>query len=162
MAITVGGCLWSFLVESALPYLRRGPAGLILVALSVLQVIAALVGIAAMLLGAARFLRAWLRMGWALGSMQKFLEASPPFTAIRQESGARARWCLALALIGRILLLPGLGLMGLGFGVLLLAFQFLEPDRWFRPDPVIVTLGLLSLLLGGTQILFRYAQRVRK
>ena len=159
--ITAGGCLWSFLAETVLPYLRRGPAGLLQAGLSVLQLAAALVGIAAMLLGAARFLRSWLSIGWALGSMQDFLKASPPFAAIRRESKARARWRLVLALASRVLLAPGLGLMMLGLGVLILAFQVLEPDPSLRPDPASLSIGWGAVGLGLLQMALRWWRQAK-
>ena len=157
VAVTVIGFVWSFLVETLLPYLRRGPAGLMLVGLSLLQVIAALVGVGALLRGAARFLRAWWGMGWWLGSIRTFLEESPAFAAIRREPDARVRWKMAWALIRRVLLLPGLGEMAVGFGVIVLAFQVLEPDRWFQPDPGVMTLGGVAVFLGLAQGLWRRA-----
>ncbi len=152
--LTLASFFWSLWVETLAPALRSG--NLMKVARTVSQVVIAVGGIALMLAGTVRFLRAWARtMDWTPAtSIQGFLD-SPAFQEIRQQPTAADRWREALALIARVLLLPGLGWVPLGVGMVILAFQLLEPDPTLQPDPTVVKVGLGFTALGLLQILLR-------
>ena len=152
--LTLASFFWSLWVETLDPALRSG--NLMKVARTVSQVVIAVGGIALALAGAVRFLRAWARtMDWTPAtSIQEFLD-SPAFQEIRQQPTAADRWREALALIARVLLLPGLGWVPLGVGMVILAFQLLEPDPTLQPDPTVVKVGLGFTALGLLQILLR-------
>ncbi len=155
VAVAAGAFFWSFWAESLAPYLRAGRWEAIL--RLVLQVVVAVLGLALAVGGAVRFLRAWAQMGWVLASGgQTFLEDSAPFRAIRQRKEARTRWRMAGALMGRVLLLPGLGWVPLGVGLVALAFQWLEPDPSLTPDPATVRVALGFVALGLVQVTARW------
>lgn len=156
VAVTVAGFVWSLVVETLLPYLRRGPEGMRYFTLSLLEVGFATAGVGLMFVGAARFLRAWLGQGWRLDSAQAFLEESPRFAALRGEPEDRARWRMAFRLLRDLFLLPGLGWLLLGLGLLIVTFQVFEPDPFFKPDPVLVSGGGTLMLLGLSQMLISF------
>ncbi len=58
--------------------------------------------------------------------------------------------------MGRVLLLPGLGWIPLGVGLVALAFQWLEPDPSLRPDAATVRVALGYMTLGLVQMAARW------
>ncbi len=151
VAVTLIAAGWSLWFETLEPCLRTGRVTLAF--LAVLQVVVAVVGMVLTVAGAVRFLRSWASMGWYVSSMRRFLESSPEFERIRSQPDARTRWKMAGVLTGRVLLLPGLGWVPLGMGITILAFQFLEPDRFLHPNPTVVYVGLGSVAVGLAQII---------
>ncbi len=147
VAVALASLAWSIGAESLAPYLRAGRWGTALRA--ALQALGALAGVVLMLAGALRFLRGWFGLDWALDQgATAFLRESPPFQEIQEAPQAAERRRRALHLILRTLRLPGLGWVGTGLGITLLALQLLEPDPHLAPDPRLVLLGASLLLLG--------------
>jgi len=154
VGVTLAAFLWSLWAESLAPSLRSGRTSAL--ALTLAQAGVALLGTGLMLIGAVHFLQAWLGMGWVLHSeAPSFLRDSPAFAEVREQSTPAARWDRARALMGRVLRLPGLGWIPLGLGMILLAFQLLEPDSTLSPDPFLVGLGMAFIALGLGQMLLR-------
>jgi len=130
------------------------------VLMSLAQMLLMTLGAGLSLVGAARFLRAWLTMGWVVDQGPGgFLRASSPFQHVRAASHRSARWARAWALMTRVARLPGLGELLLGLGLTVLAGQGLEPDPTLSPDPKLMTLGWFASGLGGLQWLWRRRRR---
>ncbi len=153
VAVVVAAMGWSLWTEMLSYYLRKRE--FYGAALSILEPAVGLVGFVMLLAGTARFLRAWTSMGWIVSSTRGFLKESPEFERIRSQPDARTRWKMAGNLILRTLLLPGLGWVPMGVGIIVLAFQFLEPDRSLRPDPQTVQIGLVLVAMGVAQMATR-------
>jgi len=153
VVVTVASVLWSIGFETVLPAWRRGEVWKVPLALA--QPGLAFVGAGVMIAGALRFLRAWLSMGWVISSIRGFNEASRPLVAIRREPDPRKRWRMAGALMLRVLLLPGLGWVLVGFGIVLLNVQGFDMDTLTFPNPEYLALGLGSIALGLVQMLAR-------
>ena len=152
--LTLASFLWSLWVETLAPAIRSG--NLMKVARTASQIVIAVGGIALALAGTVRFLQVWASTtGWTPATpIWEFLD-SPAFREIRQQPTAADRWREALALIVRVLLLPGLGWVPLGVGLTILAFQLLEPDPTLQPDPTVVKVGIGFTALGLLQIFLR-------
>ncbi len=145
VAITAASFLWSLWAESLAFYLHKGR--LDAAALTIIQVLVALLALAFMVAGTVKFLRAWAGMGWVVAhGTRRFLEDSPEFRKIRKTPTAAERWRMAFALIGRLLALPGLWWVPTGIGVLVLDFQLLDPD--LSPDPQLLAIAAILLALG--------------
>ncbi len=144
VAFAVAAFFWSVWAESLAPYLRAGRDAAALRA--ALQVLGALVGVGLAVMGGARFLRAWLQMGWLTD--HTFLARSAPFREIRQGQTAAERWRLAAALMGRVLRLPGLGWLLVGLGLTVLDLQLLEPEPSIAPDRFLLVVGGVAVMVG--------------
>lgn len=157
VAVSVAAVAWSLWAESIRPAVQAGQWHAL--ALLAAQVLVAGLGLVLALVGAIRFLRAWLGMGWAAtASPRAFLETSAPLQTIRRKPTPTSRLRAAAALIGRVLRLPGLGWVPLGVGLTVEAFQLLEPDPTLAPDPAVVRVGAAFIALGLLQMLFRKAE----
>ena len=152
VALTAAGFLWSLWVESLAPYLSKGRMDAAI--LTVAQVVVALLALAFTVAGAVKFLRAWAGMGWVVkDGTRRFLEDSPEFRKIQETPAAANRWRMAFALIGRVLALPGLWWVATGVGVLVLDFQYLEPE--FSPDSRVANVGIGFLAVGLVLLVWR-------
>ncbi len=152
VAIAAASFLWSLWAESLAPYLHKGHMNAAI--LTVAQVLVALLALAFTVAGAVKFLRAWASMGWVVKhGAQHFLKDSPEFQKIRETPTAAKRWRMAFALIGRLLALPGLWWVPTGVGVMVLDFQYLDPE--FAPDPQVVNVGIGFLAVGLVLLVWR-------
>jgi hypothetical protein len=157
VAITLASMGWSIWYESLAPYLRAERLGS--VALVVLQVVAAFFGVGLGIAGLVRFLPSWLKIA-VPGETNYFMavsklarQDSPALQRILADPNRRRRFALAGRLFLAVLLLPGLGWVPIGLGIVILAFQVLEPDRSLAPDWGLVVFGLACILAGGVQTL---------
>ncbi len=152
VAIAAVSFLWSLWAESLAFYLHKGR--LDAAALTIIQVLVELLALAFTVAGAVKFLRAWASMGWVVKhGAQHFLEDSPEFQKIRETPTAAERWRMTFALIGRLLALPGLWWVPTGVGVMVLDFQYLDPE--FAPDPQVVNVGIGFLAVGLVLLVWR-------
>lgn len=152
VAVAAAGFLWSVWAESLAFYLHKGR--LDAAVLAVIQVLVEILALAFTVAGAVKFLRAWASMGWVVKrGTRRFLENSPEFRKIRETPTAADRWRMAFALIGRLLALPGLWWVPTGIGVMVLGFQYLDPE--FAPDPQVVNIAIGSLAVGVVLLVWR-------
>lgn len=152
VTIAAASFLWSLWAESLALYLHKGHMNAAI--LTMAQVLVALLALAFTVAGAVKFLRAWAAMGWVVKhGAQHFLKDSPEFQKIRETPTAAERWRMAFALIGRLLALPGLWWVPTGVGVMVLDFQYLDPE--FAPDPQVVNVGIGFLAVGLVLLVWR-------
>ncbi len=153
--VTLVGVGWSFWAETARPYFRAQDWAALTRAGG--QLVTVGMGLVLMIKGARHFWQAWNRFDWDLtGGLRGFLEDSPAWAQIRRQSRGAARWRSAARLLGAVLRLPGLGLVLVGWGLVVGAFQLLEPDLSLRPDPMLVKLSQGLVFLG---VLLHLARR---
>ena len=152
VTIAAASFLWSLWAESLAFYLHKGR--LDATALTIIQVLVEILALAFTVAGAVKFLRAWAAMGWVVKhGAQHFLKDSPEFQKIRETPTAAERWRMTFALIGRLLALPGLWWVPTGVGVMVLDFQYLDPE--FAPDPQVVNVGIGFLAVGLVLLVWR-------
>ena len=122
--------------------------------------LAMLGGLALLVFGAVRALRAWLAMAWVLDRGRTgFLRASPRLAHVRRAPTWAARWARGGQLLLRLARLPGLGEMLLGWAGMVLAGQLLAPDPLGAVDPRLVCLGLAAAGAGLAQWVWRGGTR---
>ncbi len=155
VAVTGFALAASFWLESLQPYLRAGRT--VAAARSLAQVTLMLLGVALALRGAVRFLRAWRDLVWLFErnpAAARFREPRPQAPPASKYAEAQ-HWAQALELGLHILRLPGLDAVLLGLGLTILAGQWLEPDPSLSPDLNVVSWGLVFVVLGALQALWR-------
>jgi len=155
VAVAAISFLWSLWFESLLPYLRteRTRAALLMV----LQAITMVTGTALLVHGAWLFLAQWRKLmvqGDApmYGATRGYMRGDhQTLRRIRSQPLLADRLKLAFALIGNMLLRPGLGRVAIGLGITVAGAQILEPDPSMIPSTSLIVFAVLLMLSGLLQ-----------